>query len=239
MWKNLYQKTMYEAYKSKQHLGYKVIDFDNMFAVLWNNQNIPYYNIVHCDMLGKKELDLLKKEIPNTFLCIASNTPISEELGLKIGKPSYPMILKADDKLNFDTKFEVKRVSNHEMLVQFCEVASEVFNLTNDVDELIKSFANETNLDNCFKYVGYIDNEPVGSLEVSEGIDGAYISWGAVKKEYRRRGMYRAMLAHAINHEIDRGFKTILLCSSQMAIDVYAKMGFKTLAERNNYVLEN
>ena len=36
------------------------------------------------------------------------------------------------------------------------------------------------------------------------------------------------MLTHAINHEIERGFKTITLCSSKMAIEVYAKKGFKT-----------
>ena len=57
MWKNLYQKTMYEAYKTKEHLGYKIVEFENMFAVLWNNQNVPYYNIIHCDKFGQKELD--------------------------------------------------------------------------------------------------------------------------------------------------------------------------------------
>ena len=64
MWKNLYQKTMYEAYKTKEHLGYKIIEFENMFAVLWNNQNVPYYNIIHCDKFGQKELDIIKQNIP-------------------------------------------------------------------------------------------------------------------------------------------------------------------------------
>lgn len=124
MWKNLYQKTVYEAYKSKEHLGYKIFEFEEMF------------------------------------------------------------------------------------------------------------------LDNCFKYVGYIDDNPAGTLEFSEGSEAAYVAWGAVKPEFRKRGLYKSMLIHAINHEIDRGFNKIVLNSSEMGKEIYAKMGFIPLAERNNYVLE-
>ena len=107
-----------------------------------------------------------------------------------------------------------------------------------DKDELIKSFANETNLKNCFKYVGYIDNEPAGMIEFSEGKNTAYASWGAVREKFRRQGLYKAIFAHAINYEFDRGIKTILLNSSEMGREAYRKMGFTPLTDRYNYVLD-
>ena len=93
-------------------------------------------------------------------------------------------------------------------------------------------------MDYCFRYVGYIDNKPAGSIEFSEGKNVVYVCWGAVKQEFRKRGLYSSMLAHAINHEVDRGFNKILLNSSEIGKNIYAKMGFVPFANRYNYVFE-
>ncbi len=239
MWKNLYQKTMYEAYKTKEHLGYKIVEFENMFAVLWNNQNVPYYNIIHCDKFGQKELDIIKQNIPDTFLCIASNHEIVEDLAnVKKGHATYLMKLDVKEKIINNSQFKIVKVSDLETLKQFCDIAAEVYDLTKDKDELIKSFANETNLENCFKYVGYINDEPAGMIEFSEGKNAAYASWGAVREKFRRQGLYKAIFAYAINYEFDRGIKTILLNSSEMGKEAYKKMGFVPLTSRYNYVLD-
>ena len=65
--------------------------------------------------------------------------------------------------------------------------------------------------------MGYIDNKPAGTIEFSEGKAAAYVSWGAIKKEFRRRGLYKSMFAHAINQEIDRG---ILVCRTGIGMSI-------------------
>ena len=62
MWKNLYQKTVYEAYKTKEHLGYKIFEFGEMFVVLWNNQQMFYWNIAHCN-----KIENYKQALINSF----------------------------------------------------------------------------------------------------------------------------------------------------------------------------
>lgn len=239
MWKNLYQKTVYEAYKSKEHLGYKIFEFEEMFVVLWNDQQMFYWNIAHCNKFGKNELNFIKENIPNTFLCIASSNVIEKKLSiLKKGTPSYLMMLNLSNKIETNKQFKILRVNNQKTLLDFCDITTKVYDIEKDKESLVSSFSKEINLDNCFKYVGYIDDNPAGTLEFSEGSEAAYVAWGAVKPEFRKRGLYKSMLIHAINHEIDRGFNKIVLNSSEMGKEIYAKMGFIPLAERNNYVLE-
>ena len=102
----------------------------------------------------------------------------------------------------------------------------------------MKGFRQELHLENCFRYVGYINHQLAGTVEFAEGNDAACVAWGAVKKEYRGRGLYKAMLLYAINHEFDRGVKSIVLNSSEMGKSIYAKMGFEPLAQRYNYILD-
>ena len=146
--------------------------------------------------------------------------------------------LDVKEKIINNSQFKIVKVSDLETLKQFCDIAAEVYDLTKDKDELIKSFANETNLKNCFKYVGYINDEPAGMIEFSEGKNAAYASWGAVREKFRRQGLYKAIFAYAINYEFDRGIKTILLNSSEMGREAYRKMGFTPLTDRYNYVLD-
>ncbi len=239
MWKNLYQKTIYEIYKSKELLGYKIFEFEKMFVVLWNDLQMPYYNMAHCSKFGNAEWDVIKNNIPKTFMSIASGSVVTDEtLPLKKGTPSYLMALNLQNKVAEDKRFKILRVTNRKTAEDFCEVVTEVYNKPKDRDLLSEYFFKEANLDNCFRYIGYIDDEPAGAVEFSEGKTAACVSWGAVKEKYRKRGLYKAMFAHAINNEIDRGLKTIVLNSSEMGKDIYKKMGFSALADRYNYILE-
>ena len=238
MWKNLYQKTIYEIYKSKEFLGYKIYEFEKMFVILWSNQQMFYYNMAHAQKFGKNELVSIQKNIPDTYMCVASNNILDDSLPLKKGTPSYLMFYNAQNKIEENTPFEILRVTNQKTVSDFCDVITDVYNKKEDRELLIDYFTKELCLENCFRYVGYINNEPAGAVEFSEGTEAACVSWGAVKEEFRRRGLYRAMFAHAINNEINRGKNTIVLNSSEMGREIYLKMGFVSLANRYNYILE-
>lgn len=239
MWKNLYQKTIYEVYKSKEFLGYKIFEFEKMFVILWNNQQMFYYNMAHSDKFGREEFENIKKNIPDTFMCIASSKEIEDKtLPIKNGTPSYLMVLNAKKQIEENTQFQILRVTNPKTVADFCDVITEVYDKTKDKELLVDCFTKELVVENCFRYVGYINNEPAGAVEFSEGKSAVYVSWGAVKKDFRKRGLYKAMFAYAINREINRGINTIVLNSSEMGRDIYVKMGFVPLANRYNYVLE-
>ena len=239
MWQNLYQKTIYETYKEREPLGYKFFEDKEMFVILWNDQRMSYFNMVHCRQFGKREFDFIKENIPDTFLCVSASEMMTDTtLPLKQGMPSYLMVLNAEHKLKENKAFEILRVTDEKTVADFCEVTTDVYEKTKDKKALIKCMVKELGLNNCFRYVGYINQQPVGTVEFAEGKEAVTVSWGAVKKEYRNRGLYKAMLAHAINREIGRGLKTIVLNSSEMGREVYIKMGFKPLANRYNYVLE-
>ena len=239
MWQNLYQKTVYEVYKAKEYLGYKIFNFEEMFVILWNDQQIPSLNIVHCNKFDKGQLDFIKKNIPDTFLCIASNNVVTKELpSLKEGRTSYLMELTLQNKLEENKPFKILRVKDEKTLVDFCNIVTDVYDMAKNKETLLRSFSKELDLDYCSRYVGYIDNKPAGSIEFSEGKSAVYVCWGAVKQEFRKRGLYTSMLVRAINHEVDRGFNKILLNSSEIGKDIYAKMGFVPFANRYNYVFE-
>lgn len=239
MWKNLYQKTIYEIYKSKEFLGYKIFEFEKMFVILWNDQQMFYYNMVHSEKFGREEFADIQKNIPDTFMCIASSKKIEDKaLPIKNGTPSYLMVLDAQKQIEENAPFKILRVTNQKTVADFCDVIAEVYDKAKDRELLVNYFTKELGLENCFRYVGYINNEPAGAVEFSEGKSAACVSWGAVKKSFRKRGLYKAMLAYAINNEINRGINTIVLNSSEMGRDIYVKMGFVPLANRYNYVLE-
>jgi len=239
MWQNLYQKTIYEIYKSREHLGYKIFDFDEMFVVLWNNQQMSYFNMVHCHKFGPWEFNLIKQNFPDTFLSVASAQVVTENLSiLKQGTPSYLMMCDVQNSLAEDDRFEILRVTDERTVADFCDVVTEVYDRKQDKDALMRGFLQELDLDNCFRYVGYINHQPAGTVELAEGKEAVCVSWGAVKNEFRKRGLYRTMLVHAIHKEADRGLKTIVLNSSEMGRDIYTTMGFVPLAPRYNYVLD-
>ena len=239
MWKNLYQKTIYEIYKSKEFLGYRILECENMFIVLWSDQRMSYFNMAHCSRFGKDESDFIKNNIPNTSMCIAADNIITDELlPVKMSEPSYLMMLTIQKKFEESSSFKISRVINQKTVLDFCDVVTDVYGKTKDKELLIEYFSKELNVENCFRYVGYINDEPAGAVEFSEGKSAACVSWGAVKEKFRKRGLYKAVFAHAVNNEINRGLNTIVLNSSEMGKDIYFKMGFVPLANRYNYVLE-
>ena len=142
------------------------------------------------------------------------------------------------EKLLENKIFKILSVTDEKTAADFCDVITDVYDKTQDRELWLKSFKNELKLDNCFMYVGYVDDEPAGAVEFSEGLEAVYICWGAVKEAFRNRGLYKSLLVYAINYEIDRGIHKIVLNASEMGKEIYLKMGFHMLADRYNYVIE-
>lgn len=240
MQKNLFQKTVYEVYKSKETLGYKIIETPHMFIILWNDQTISGLNVAHCEKFTNDEFDFFKRKLQGIEICIASN--IKSELNnpaLEFNEIAQAMLFEPLFKLKENKSFEIKLVDNQQELDLFCEIAGDVFHMQKDVVALQKSLSPDLKLDNCDKYIGYKNGIPAGIIEICRGSEAVLISWVGVKEEFRKQGLCHAMFAYAINNEISKGSHKFVLVATEVGKKVYANFGFEIFASRYDYILKN
>lgn len=226
--------------KVKKILGYKIIETPCMFIILWNEQAISGLNIAHCEKFTKDEFDFLKKELKDLKICIASNN--QSEINspeLKFDEVAYSMLFVPRHLLKENDNYEVKLVKSKQDLDVFCNIAGEVFHMKDDVATLQTSLLPDLKLDNCDKYIGYKNGIPAGIVEICRGSEAALISWVGVKIDFRKQGLCRAMLAHAINKEIAKGCHKFVLVATELGQKVYSNFGFEQIASRFDYILEN
>lgn len=241
MEKNLLQRTLYEINQQKQVAGYKTIESDDGFIILWNHPALYYYSKAHCDTLTEQNYVFFKKNFPFQTLGIAANHRSSLEnvhSDLIFNGTSDTMLLEQSVPLMEDNKFNIKLVKNEEDIRIFAQIASEVFNHPEICENLTESLTADLKVKHCHKYIGYDGEEAAGIIELSEGKEAVFISWAAVRKNFRRKGLCHAMLAYAINREIEKNFTKFVLVSSSEGKIVYQLLGFKDFALRYNYTLE-
>ncbi len=237
MQKNLFQKTFYEIYKSKETLGYKIIETPNMFVGICKNPKILGLTVAHCEKFTQNEFDFIEKEFENIDICIGSNTKAEiNSPKLIFEEIAQAMLFETGDLLTGQKKFEIKLVKNRQDINLFCEIAGDVFHMEDDISELNKLLSLELGLNNSHKYIGYIQGEPAGIIEVYNGSEASLVQWVGVKEEFRRQGLCRAMLEYAINQEITKGCQKFVLVATEMGAKVYENFGFKTIASRYDYI---
>ncbi len=240
MQKNLFQKTVYEVYKSKEALGYKIIEMPHMFVILWNDQRISCLNVMHCEKFTQDEFDFIEKELDVAEIGIATNSKIGiNSSKLTFDEIAQAMLFESNDLLKGKNQFEVKSVKNQQDLNLFCDLAGNVFHMQKYVSALQESLSPDIKLNNCHKYIGYVQGEPAGIIEVCMGSEASLISWVGVKEEFRRQGLCRAMFEYAINQEIVKGCKKFVLVATEMGAKVYKNFGFKVIASRYDYIWKN
>lgn len=239
MLKNLFQQTVFEVYKNKEKAGYKVIETEAMFVVLWNNQKLSGLNVVHCNKFEKEELDFLQNNFHHMELMIASNIESNiNDKRLTYDEPASSMILEAKTLLPQKKNFEIKLVQTPQDINCFCQIAGEVFHMQNEVDKLEQSLSSDIKDSQCLKYIGYVENKPAGIIEIAKGKDAALISWVGVIQKFRRQGLCSALITHVINQEIKKGCNKFVLVATPTGQKVYSSVGFKVLSNRYDYILK-
>ena len=85
-------------------------------------------------------------------------------------------------------------------------------------------------------FVAVSDEKVIGFSGVQTVLDEAYITNIAVKKEFRRKGVGKAILSAIINHCKESSFVTLeVRVSNQTAIKLYEKSGFVSQGIRKNF----
>ena len=241
MKKNLLQKTLYEINQKKQIAGYKIVECDDGFILLWNHSALYYYGKAHCETVTEENYDFFKENFPFQTLSIAANRRSSLEnihSDLIFNGTSDTMLLEQAALLPEDSRFKIKQVNDKDDIKVFAQIACEVFNHPEIYDHLTDSLTADLQIKNCHKYIGYYGKEAAGVIELSEGKEAVFISWAAVRENFRRQGLCHAMLAYAINREIEKNFTKFVLVSSSDGKIVYKLFGFQDFALRYNYSLK-
>ena len=80
-------------------------------------------------------------------------------------------------------------------------------------------------------YVAYVNNEPActGWLNFSPNRQFASLWGGSTKTEYRKQGLYTAVLAARVQEAIQRGYRYLTIDASPMSRPIVAKYGFQLL----------
>ena len=91
-------------------------------------------------------------------------------------------------------------------------------------------------------WVAELDGKIVGMIVVWLIIDEAHVATVATDPEYRRRGVGRRLLAHALRHMMKDGARSSFLevrASNTAAQEMYRKFGYEATGRRYHYYRDN
>ncbi len=229
---------MFEVYKNKLKSGFKVIETENMFLVLWNDPQIAGLNVAHCNKFDRTELEFLHRHFKGIKINVTCDNPCCfSSPNLTFSGETVSMILETNQPLQAKTNFDIKLMQNKPDIDCFCQVVGDAFQMQPDVKRLTESLYVDELTPKCRKYIGYIDGNPAGVIELSQGSAANLIAWVGVTPQFQNLGLSRALVAYVINQEISTGHTKFVLSAGPKSQKIYAKFGFKILAHRHNYEL--
>lgn len=91
-------------------------------------------------------------------------------------------------------------------------------------------------------WVAELDRKVVGMIVVWLIVDEAHVATVATHPEYRRRGIGRRLLSHALRHLIQDGARSSFLEvreSNLAAQEMYRKFGYEATSRRRHYYRDN
>ena len=77
-------------------------------------------------------------------------------------------------------------------------------------------------------YIAYVEREPVGVAAILRNGDAASLEFVAVREEYRRRGIAKALSARAVRDAFTGGVRLVTARAFAPAYLVYEALGFRT-----------
>ena len=219
------------AYYSDTMMSYCKIRFSGWPNRLWFCKEVNEVNL-------KRAKDILLKSAVN--LKISHWDFIQKAAGRMFKKHGF---IKSSEQigmaLEFDKKYELVRlirlhkVTNKENAGLWSELFQKAFNYQIS-DTLVSLTFSELNY-----FIATYENQPVGTCIMyhnSKDIIGIH-SLGIIP-EMRRKGFAEDMMKQILNQSMEEGFKHATLQASEMAKNMYEKLGFSTQFLMSNHQLK-
>jgi ribosomal protein S18 acetylase RimI-like enzyme len=130
---------------------------------------------------------------------------------------------------------EIRRVGDGAALDHHVRIIAEAFHMEPElVDKLVPIELIE--YPHWRSYVGYADGEPAATsaLLITDGLAGVH--WVGTREAFGRRGFGEAMTCHALREGAAAGCRVATLQSSDIALPIYERMGFRLVAGYRTFV---
>ena len=128
-------------------------------------------------------------------------------------------------------KADVRRLTDPDQLAQLLPVLETVWE--EEFGWLLSILGNDmhSNPDFLSVYVGYVNNEPActGWINFHPNSHFASVWGGSTLPQYRRQGLYTAVMAARVQEAIQRGFDYLAVDASPMNRPIAASRGFQLL----------
>lgn len=203
---------------------------------------MPYLHLVFGDY-SSKELDDIYAFFNNETFCWFLNKDedhVAERLlesGFRKDGADPVMLLNLEDyHLAFTPQIQIKPATTHEMLKIYAKVANQAYDLPNEGFLKFIEIAAENRPD-IKAFIGYsINDEPVACSMVHIGKEVAAIFWIGVLEQHRKQGIGSDMTKVCIEYIQEQdGGKHIALQSFPEGVNLYQKLGFKTVNSVSHY----
>lgn len=149
-------------------------------------------------------------------------------------------LLALNEDLPEPSDLEIERVRDVETLKKFGHAADICFGtpdlVSNAILDIEASLGFEPHLPR-HHYVGLLMGEPVGTSTLFLGAGVAGIYTVATVPKARGQGIGSAMTLAPLREARAMGYRIGVLCSSQMGLNMYRRLGFKEYCKVNYYVM--
>ncbi len=128
---------------------------------------------------------------------------------------------------------DVRRVSRRDQLADLVTVQRQVWPEADFIAWLEQAMADslEGDPEHISIYIAYVENQPASGAWITfhEGSHFAGLWGGSTRSEYRKRGLYTALVAVRLQEARRRGVRFLTIDASPMSQAVLEKFGFKLL----------
>lgn len=224
-------------------------DYCLVYSKLPRLNNVFDYRIRNKDVKQVIKSVVEEYKIKNssfTWIISPSSRPknIESELinnGLKYSSEPVGKLYKIKKKkydLNLNNHIDIVKIDNIGKLKLWCNIVTKIFeidanNYNNFYKILQKSILNEKSIMDL--YLLKFDSKPICTAALLKGKLSAGIYWVATLANQRRCGFATLLTKFLINEAKDNNYNYVTLQSSQMAYDLYKKIGFKEYCKFKMY----
>lgn len=227
LWKTA--STPFNGYFDNDNFGYACIENTQWPNKIWMNKTFSKHLLEEVkEKLGKYYTHLTL----SIFSYENEEVDLRENIGLKLKSLQYGMSIKLTNKFDTQKELRFKQVTNQEEAEKWSSAFFSAFGYEINTEIISKT------KDEIPFYLVYFQNELVGTviLFITDTVAGIH-SLG-ILPEKRKQGFASEIMYHILNRSIDLKLSMATLQASEMAKDMYIKIGFSTDFIMENYQLK-
>jgi len=209
------------------------------------NSKLPYDSLSCLNRIEEIMEPFKSARVPFTWYITPSCRPSNlgsllekEGLTYRGEDPALALDLLELPALAIPEGLTIKLVENSEMLEQWSGAFSKVYNIPKEKMKVSRPFHEAGGYTSDAKvqhFVGILGSEVVSTCRVAYSGNIVTLSGMAVLENHRRKGIGASMTLYPLHLAGKRGYRFAVLGSSELALPLYEKLGFREYCKIRNY----